>query len=100
MSRYEFTDQAKEDLFEIAAYVSLDNEQAALQLVDRIHDRCQSLAENPRMGRTREELAPGLRSKLLGNYLIFYRPTEYGVQVVRLLHGGRNLKTLFADFQD
>ncbi len=100
MSRYEFTDQAKEDLFEIAAYIALDNEQAAVQLVDRIHDKCQTLADHPRLGRSREDLAPRLRGTPLGNYLIFYRITDYGVEIVRIVHGARELEALFEDFQD
>ena len=49
------------------------------------------------MGRRREELAPGLRSFPVGRYLIFYVPLTNGVDIVRVLHGSRDLVALFED---
>ena len=43
----------------------------------------------------REELVPGLRSLSVGGYLIFYLPIEDGIDVVRVLHGMREIDTLF-----
>jgi len=43
----------------------------------------------------REDLAPSLRSFPVGNYLIFYRPITDGVEVVRMLHGARELRRIF-----
>jgi toxin ParE1/3/4 len=48
------------------------------------------------MGRRREELAPGLRSFAMGLYLIFYMPMTNGVDIVRVLHGFRDIETVFA----
>jgi toxin ParE1/3/4 len=31
----------------------------------------------------------------LGNYIIFYRPIDDGIEVVRILHGARDLPPLF-----
>jgi len=53
------------------------------------------LAENPLAGRVREELAPDVRSFPVGNYLLFYRPTQNGVELIRVLHGARDLRRLF-----
>ena len=52
------------------------------------------LAENPRIGRSREELAPELRSFSFLNYVIFYRPIDAGVEIVRVLHGSRDIEGL------
>jgi toxin ParE1/3/4 len=49
----------------------------------------------PVIGRTREELSHGLRSFPFGRYVIFYRLNEYGVEIVRVLHGARNIPPLF-----
>jgi toxin ParE1/3/4 len=46
------------------------------------------------MGRTREELGPGLRSVLVQRYVLFYRVTTSGVEVLRILHGVRDLESL------
>ena len=49
----------------------------------------------PEMGRSREELAPGLRSVTAGNYLLFYQPIDDGILVIRVAHGSRDLPALF-----
>jgi len=95
MKRYRLTPEAENDLDEITGYIANDNPQAALRLLDRIQDRCQQLAEMPETGRIREELAEGLRSGLVGKYVIFYRPDEAGIQVIRVIHGSRDIPSLF-----
>jgi len=40
-------------------------------------------------------LAARLRSFPVGSYVIFYRPMENGVEIVRVLHGARDLPPLF-----
>jgi toxin ParE1/3/4 len=40
-------------------------------------------------------IAPELRRSLVGRYLILYRIITDGVQVVRVVHGARNLFDLF-----
>ena len=47
------------------------------------------------MGRSREELVPKLRSFPVGNYVIFYQPISDGVEIVRVLHGSRDIESLF-----
>jgi len=52
------------------------------------------LAESPSAGRTREEFQPGLRSFPVGSFVVFYRPIEDGILVVRVLHGARDIPEL------
>ena len=47
------------------------------------------------MGRPRGELAPRLRSFPVGPYVLFYRPTPNGIEVARVLHGARDIPSLF-----
>jgi toxin ParE1/3/4 len=47
------------------------------------------------LGRTREELAPELRSFPFGRYVIFYEVIPDGMAIVRVLHGARDLGRLF-----
>jgi toxin ParE1/3/4 len=49
----------------------------------------------PFMGQARFDLAPGLRMFPVGNYLIFFRPIEGGIEVIRVLHGKRNITGRF-----
>lgn len=43
----------------------------------------------------RPDIAPDLRYYPVGNYLIFYRPTETEIQVARVLHGARDIQAIF-----
>jgi toxin ParE1/3/4 len=43
------------------------------------------------MGRAREELASELRSFPVRRYVVFYRPLVDGIEVVRVLHGARDV---------
>ena len=90
------TPQAELDLVEIWLYVAEDSEQAASELLRRIDRVAAELAEMPGRGTPREELIPAidLRSVPVGNYLIFYRPIEPGIEILRVLHGARDLDAL------
>lgn len=57
--------------------------------------RCDGIADMPGIGRQREELSPGLRSVPEGDYVIFYRQIEDGVEIIRVLHGKRDIPTIF-----
>lgn len=47
------------------------------------------------MGRKRDELLPLLRSFGVDDYLIFYRPIESGIEILRVVSGYRDLDALF-----
>jgi toxin ParE1/3/4 len=49
------------------------------------------------MGRARDELAPGIRSFPFGRYLIFYLPISGGIDIVRFLHGARDVDRVFGE---
>ena len=86
---------AEADLDDIWWYIAQDNPDAADRLLDKIEEQCQALAQFPNMGINRDELMPTLRSFPVGNYLVFYLPTDDGVEVVRVLSGMRDIDALF-----
>jgi toxin ParE1/3/4 len=88
------THQAEKDLAEILDYLDERSPRAAERLAAAIDDRCNLLGELPEMGRLREELAPGLRSVVVERYVLFYRVTATAVEVLRILHGARDIDTL------
>jgi toxin ParE1/3/4 len=47
------------------------------------------------MGKRRDELVTNVRSFPVGNYLIFYRPVNQGIEVLRVLHGARDIPSIF-----
>lgn len=87
--------QAEADLDEIWWYIAQDNPDAADRMLDRIEESCNTLAQFPLMGVSREELLPSLRSRAVGNYVIFYLPLEDGIDIVRVLPGMRDIDALF-----
>lgn len=87
--------RARSDLVEIWQYIADDSEARADAFVDMIDQKLIALAANPVMGRARDELADGLRSFAVGRYVIFYRPLAEGVEIVRVLHGSRDIDALF-----
>jgi toxin ParE1/3/4 len=89
------TPAAEADILEIAAYIAQDDVEAAYRFIDRIDAQCWMLAQSPYIGRNREELMPGLRSFPVGNYLIYHQPLQDGIEVVRVLHGARDIEPLF-----
>ncbi len=48
-------------------------------------------AERPGSFPARDDLHPGLRAARHGRYLIFFLETADAVQIVRVLHGARDL---------
>ena len=87
---------AEADLAEIWAYIARDSLDNADHFIDRIFQICrEALASNPRLGRAREELGPGLRSLVFEGYVIFYHPIPDGVEIVRVLHGMRDIESIF-----
>ncbi len=96
MKRAIISPEAQSDLDDIWEYIAKDNPPAADRLVDELHQQCTELAESPEHGKRRDELGVGLRSwPVRKTYLIFYRLTTDGTEVVRILHGARDLDELF-----
>jgi len=86
---------ALEDLEKIGEYIALDNLAAAQTFVERLRVRCYALGKNPGIGHKRDEIRPGLRSLAEGNYLILYRSHANYVEIVRVVHGKRDLAKVF-----
>ncbi len=100
MTRALFAPAAEADLEVIHDYIAAENAAAAAALVTRLEDLAARLADAPGMGRARPELLPNLRSFPLGSYLLFYRRSDNGIEVVRVLHGARDIPALFGAAHD
>jgi toxin ParE1/3/4 len=89
------TPQSEIDLWEIAEYIARDNPAAAGRLLDEVDKTISLLADFPGMGPSRDELMPHLRSFPVHSYVLFYRPNDDGIELVRVIHGARDLDQLF-----
>jgi len=70
------------------------SEATATRLLDKIKDACQPLRHFPLSGVVREQFAPGLRARFVGNYAIYYLNDERELVIVRVLHGARDAAAL------
>lgn len=88
---YFLSPQAEADIEAQAEYVAERNPRAATELVEALHRRFALLAEQPRAGMARPDIRPDLRHVVVGNLLALYRLRDGDVEIVRVLHGRRNI---------
>ena len=62
-----------------------------------LNEKIGLLADHPLLGPARPDIAPDLRYLISDNYLLLYRVLPESVEIVRALHGARNLSALFRD---
>ncbi len=87
---------ANRDIEAIADYLA---ENQGFETSDRfikgMTDRLTQLTQFPQMGRSRDEIFPGVRSLLYEKYLIFYTVTDDVVEINRVANGRQDLNQLF-----
>lgn len=93
---------AERDLDDQAEYLAAHQSlQAGLRFYRAAQETFRLLASQPKMGRLTEYRIPfltGVRMfplKAFPQHLVFYRPLEDGIEVVRVLHGARDIERLF-----
>ena len=99
MNRLIFAPAALIDFKEIHDYIANDDPLAALKMLDRIKKRCEDIAVMPGSGQKRDYLQVGLRSATEGDYIVFYRVIQDGIEVVHILHGKRNIPRIVRRFE-
>ena len=100
MPCYNVLPQAEHDLDDCAEYIAEDNLEAALRLYDSAENLYQTLAANPQMGEQYPSQNPSLSDirffpiPKFKKYIAFYRPTDQGIEVVRVLRVSRNISNI------
>jgi len=96
MTRLRISAAALADLDDIWFHIAKDSAINADRFLDRpLASVTETLSTAPLAGRTREELALGLRSFPFADYLIFYRTEAGEVEIARIIHGKRDLGRAF-----
>jgi toxin ParE1/3/4 len=85
---------ADEDLIEIWGHIAGESKITADRVYDRIVKRIFDLADFPDMGPGRSEIAADLRSLTVMNYVILYRVETDYIEIIRVIHGARDLSSL------
>lgn len=93
-----FTAPASRDIETIIDLIA-DNSSfdAAERFLKKVNQKCKNLATFPNMGRRRDELLQELRSFPVDDHLIFYRPIEGGIEILRVISGYRDLEAFFQE---
>jgi toxin ParE1/3/4 len=89
--------RAKEDLRDVWRYYAhIASPETADKLLHEIFQSANRLSKDATMWRTRDEIAPGIRSVLVRPFTIFYRlRDDRVVEVARIVHERRNLDAIF-----
>jgi toxin ParE1/3/4 len=95
MRRFRLSQFAKSDLADIRHYIRQDKPAAADRQISAFFRRFQMLAGNPELGQRRPELGSELRTFSVGNYVIIYRASAGGAEIVRVVSGYRDIEALF-----
>lgn len=87
---------AENDLDAIWLYIANDSPVNADRFLDRLVTiLTTTLSTAPLAGRTRDEFGTGLRSFPVESYIAFYRVRDELVEIVRIIHGARDLTAIF-----
>ena len=87
--------RARIDIDGIWEYIAEDSETQADAFVDRLAAKFILLGGRPELGRLRDDLMAQLRSFPFERYIIFYRSVPDGIEVIRVLHGARDVEAQF-----
>ncbi len=94
MGRFYFTRKAVDDLSEIWEYTyETWSEKQADHYYQLLITACQTLADNPQLGKKYEEVLPDLLGYSLHRHILFYRSISSSeIEIIRILHGRMDLK--------
>ena len=90
-----FSAVAEADLERIGDHIARDNPRRATTFVAELIDCCMRLEQAPEgFPLLPRYAASGVRRRVHGNYLIFYKVTTAGITVLHILHGAQDYETI------
>ncbi len=99
MASLRVSPEAETDLDDIWVYVAKESQslERADQLLNRFAAFFARLAENPYLGRRRDDLRPGYRSFPVSDYVVIYRVVDEEVLLLRIIRGSRDISDLIKE---
>lgn len=89
--------EAKKDLEEVAYYIAVQDYRptTAERIVRDVAKLCDLIATQPEMGQSRPEFGERCRAfSFKGRWMILYRPSLNGIEVLRFVDGNRDFDRL------
>ena len=102
MARVTRSSLAREDLKEIGRYIARESQSlsVALRFLDSVGQKLELYATQPELGERRPDLGDDVPHFPVGNYVVFYRPTDAGIEVLRVFHGSRDVPSAWRSRDD
>ena len=95
MANYVLVPEARNDLLEILTYIATDSVDSALRVHGRFVEIFELLSENPNVGHYRDDLTSRpVRFFPVYSYLVVYLAETSPVQIVRVLGGAQDVKSI------
>jgi toxin ParE1/3/4 len=98
MAKIKWTEEAVNWMKKIYDYISIDNPNAALNVINGIYDKVQMLGNFPEMGSIyRKEPEGIIRILLFGHYRIAYLVKSNGtdIEILGIFHGTMDIERYF-----
>jgi toxin ParE1/3/4 len=93
MKRYILSPEAKTDIVNIRKYTTQKWGKAQADKYSlELRERMRWLADNPMLGRTRDEVKEGYRSFKEGSHIIFYRIAEGTIEIIGIPHQNMDIE--------
>jgi toxin ParE1/3/4 len=95
--------EALRDLEGLIDFIRGRSVEVAARFVDAAEETFRFLAENREAGQLCHFADPRLagmrvwRMEHFRNHLVYFRPTNDGVEIIRVLHGARDVEAVFSD---
>lgn len=87
MAEYRLSPAAQRDLDDMFDYSLAQWGLAqAMRYTDLIAAACADLAETPQRAQRCDNIRPGYRRRSIERHMIYFRVTDYGIAIVRILH--------------
>lgn len=94
--RYRVSEHAERDLGEIFSYwAGRASLEIADRIIDKISERFWLLGEHPGAGKAVGGIAAGVKCFPAGKYLIYYRATRRGTDILHVFDGVRDQRKAF-----
>ncbi len=90
MARFTVSPQAHRNLIDIWKFIAKDSIRNADRVYERFYEAFALLGSQPAMGPASDDIEPGTRRFPVGNYIIYYRIAQNGVQILHVFHGKRD----------
>jgi toxin ParE1/3/4 len=95
--------QVIRDLIDLATYIAEDNLDASDKFLVAAEKTFQQLGKMPGMGKSCNFYNPnlmGIRQQAIKGfkkYLIFYRTSDFDVEIIRVIHSARDIEAILED---